>query len=277
MPELIIKEIRSIREFTEYINYELMPKKGILWYRGSRRSKYELIPRLYRPKRDLSDLLRLEKDMVNWFYERSIPHCTRELPGAWEKLFFMQHYGVPTRLLDWTESPLIALYFAIEPKKGAGGESKLPKEEKDASVWVLDPCIWNKAATGNFNGGYETIFSIGDEYEVLKGYDLSIVGEGGTLLPIALNGMYNSYRIAAQRGVFTVFGANTKPMEAYYQEDAKVFKKGSLTKIVIPYDKKREIYSSLLAWGITETSILPDLDGLARETRRIFNFGEEDA
>ena len=57
--------------------------------------------------------MRLEKLLLARFQQRSIPFHSRSLADSWEWLFFMQHYGVPTRLLDWSESPLMALFFAV--------------------------------------------------------------------------------------------------------------------------------------------------------------------
>lgn len=55
----------------------------------------------------------MEFDILNRFKHRSIPFQQRPLNTDWEYLFFMQHFGVPTRLLDWSENSHVALYFAI--------------------------------------------------------------------------------------------------------------------------------------------------------------------
>jgi hypothetical protein len=58
--------------------------------------------------------------------------------NSWEWYFLMQHSGAPTRLLDWTEGALIALYFAVRNKLDA----------TDAAVWVLDPWSLNEHVLG---------------------------------------------------------------------------------------------------------------------------------
>ena len=67
-----------------------------------------------------------ESGIIDRFKERCIPHLDRQLVGDWEYLFLMQHHGVLTRLLDWSENPFFALYFAIEsaPYKLTGGSPK---------------------------------------------------------------------------------------------------------------------------------------------------------
>ncbi len=63
----------------------------------------------------------------------------------WEWYFLMQHYGAPTRLLDWTGNPLVALYFAIVDQEVHG-------KNRDAAVWVFDPWEWNKLNCEGLHG-----------------------------------------------------------------------------------------------------------------------------
>ncbi len=78
-------------------------------------------------------------------------------------MFLMQHYGVPTRLLDWTESPLTALYFAITNED---------YNKSDSALWMLKPIELNKKANIRTNEK-NFIPSFDDEY--LKNYNIQNV------------------------------------------------------------------------------------------------------
>ncbi len=86
-----------------------------LWYRGCGKANHRLEPGLYRhkTKKKIAELSSREQEVMTRFRQRSIPFHDRSLIDDWDALFIMQHYGTPTRLLDWTENPLMGLYFAV--------------------------------------------------------------------------------------------------------------------------------------------------------------------
>jgi hypothetical protein len=263
------EKVTSLPEYLELIEEAQARATQSIWYRGCGSAAYHLLPTLYRHKKlktpeDLSDL---EQRLMTRFRQRSIPYLTRTLSDDWDTLFFMQHNGVPTRLLDWTENPLIALHFALMGAKRVPSPSGRLAFESEAAIWVLDPVAWNRHSLSHlrFAGG---VLSPGEEE--LKGYRPTPKFTGMHDKPVALYGAHNSARIVAQQGVFTIFGRDRKPMEQVFKDDA--FPATCLRKIVIPKSVISRMRKSLLNHGITESVVFPDLEGLAKEIKRLFEF-----
>ena len=97
-------------------------------YRGVKDSSYELIPKVGRKEfvwkhKSIKDA---EKYMLTLFKQRAIPFLTFSPRNDWEWLALAQHYGLPTRLLDWTRNPLVAAFFAVNEQA-----------ETDSAIYVL--------------------------------------------------------------------------------------------------------------------------------------------
>jgi len=178
-------------------------------------------------------------------------------------LFLMQHFGVPTRLLDWTENPYIALVFALTDAKYTVSGASITYNTK-AVIWVLEPASWNSKAVP-FTPPVGIISPPNDD--ALNGYMPNSCRRPD---PIALYGSYNSPRIVAQRGAFCLFGKSVKPMEVSYTDFG--YPQDCLTKLEIPADKIAGLLTSLTRIGITDSVVYPDLPGLAMEIKRHFEF-----
>lgn len=259
------------KTFAEFLNLVLdaqSKSKNPLWFRGCGNSNYELIPSLYRHRkiRSIDKLIELEYRLLTRFNQRSIPFHNRNLDDVWFSLFFMQHYGIPTRLLDWTENPFIAFYFATAFAKYEIVSNKI-KFINNAAVWILDPVIWNKHALRHESYD-QGILTTTDEQ--IKGYKPISRYQPMNNLPVAIYGAHNSSRIVAQRGVFTIYGQNKVAMEELYISEK--FPTDSLIKINLNKSKLIKMRKDILNNGITESVVFPDLEGLAKEIRRIFEF-----
>lgn len=170
--------------------------------------------------------------------------------SPWDVAFAMQHHGLPTRLLDWTATFSVALYFAIAP------HTKNPKRStaKAACVWMLDPFELNQHA-----GGESAIFNPRVD---LKGdyYENFIIGSKSLDTPVmAVNPTRISPRQAAQKSVFTLHNDIWTPLEDFAPDQLK--------KIEIPKECFPDAIAFLNLSGINEYSLFPDFDGLARQLR----------
>lgn len=269
MPALKQTSVTSFKEYVSHIESLRQGTKGRLWYRGAGRTTYKLEPTLFRHKQSktIEDYLNLEDELLARFRQRSIPFQDRTISDLWDLLFLMQHFGIPTRLLDWSESPLMALFFAVTSAPHRLSNRGKPVFEADAAVWVLDPIKWNKRAVNlkSFEGKILTTDDANaGSYNPVG--DCSIMKD----FPIAIYGAHNSQRIVAQRGVFVCFGKDTRPMDEMYTSET--FLPDSLTKVTIAKGKLPHFYDALQDHGITDSVVFPDLDGLAREIKREFNF-----
>lgn len=224
-----------------------------IWFRGHADVDWPLLPGAQRPGyKDVSEH-RYRHD----FYLRAQPFLneTTVLPTSdWDWYFLMQHYGVPTRLLDWTESALVALYFAVQPDP----------QDRPGCVWVINPRTVNKklAKLGNFVPIYSD--------KCVTPYLSSLWDERRRTMPaapVAIDPPLNSPRLAAQRGKFTVHGRSTLSLET------RPALKNNLLRIDIPAQAKGRIVRQLMSAGMTESVLFPGLAGLSREIRDAYAVG----
>jgi hypothetical protein len=103
------------------------------WWRGHANAEWRLQAQVYRENRDRSS--GAESALIGHFVSRAPSRSHRPCPAAddyFRWLFLAQHYGLPTRLLDWTESPLVAAYFAVD------------RPDVDGCIWGLSPTGLNR-------------------------------------------------------------------------------------------------------------------------------------
>jgi len=213
---------------------------GHVVYRGVEDSNYKLIPtigRITQYQGTLEYMLYREQDIFRQFKLRSINLLRREPRNDWEWLSVAQHHGLPTRLLDWTSSPLIAAYFATKPFLKDDGE--LCEPSCSAAVYALHTC---------------STIDIDREPSIFK------YKKNGLFFPPHI-----TPRIVGQSGLFSV---QSNPM-IEYQEDFADFEEsgGWVKKLVLDRDVAMEIQKTLYLLGIKQSLLFPDLDGFANEIK----------
>jgi len=101
----------SLREFVSLV---LGPERGKYLYRGHAAAEWELVPVIDRVPHGGKSRSDHERLMFEEFKRRARAFLDRPPSNDWEFLALARHHGLPTRLLDWTENPLAALFFAVE-------------------------------------------------------------------------------------------------------------------------------------------------------------------
>ena len=236
-------EATSFVKFIEILTG--LPRGIDTWYRGQADVKWKLAPSLARAP----DATAQERNLMKRFQQTTRPLLSTVPSGddIWEWLFLMQHHNVHTRLLDWTESPLVALYFAVNDPN--------PKNnKKDGAVWILDPHALNQHARHIFEDTSELpAFGVDKS---LDNYRPDRIAPEAPMKPVAAIGPRTSSRMAAQLGTFTITHYEHTPIE-------KVGDGSHLTKIIIKAEHKNKIKETLDVLQYNNLRLFPDLDRAA--------------
>jgi FRG domain. len=226
--------------FLEEINkarHEIGDCGEVVWYRGQNSVNYPLLPNLLRYRNGTEK----EKDLFTSF--RKFGDKTIEkTQSEWETLFHMQHYGVPTRLLDWTETFGIALFFAVHNRR---------TESDDAAIFLLNPLKLNTLSSQKklyVMPRDENMFSYTRVYFDHNPFDPNA--------PIAVEPAFVNSRMHAQRGVFTVHDNALEPMEDRFPSVVR--------KVLLPQCLFSAAQEFLELANINEFSVYPDIGGLLR-------------
>jgi len=225
------------------------------WYRGQKRAEWGLVPGLYRLRSTFKEILddQIEDEIREDFIVRA-PIFSDYRPAGdddWEWYFLMQHYGAPTRLLDWTQGALLALYFAVKDNPG----------HYDAAVWALDPYALNERVLNR----YEVIppsaqgVSKKDRDSVKPWLPTRFRQTLKRNRPIAVFPTHVARRISTQRSCFTIHGSDYLGLLRLLG-----LKRPILRKLIIPSFRVGSIKRELIDSGIDEATIFPDLGGLAK-------------
>jgi len=270
--------ISSIQGFIRKIKSDISIWKEsnpVVWFRGQSCDE-PLLPRLYRPDYQGPK----ENDLIQPFRMRgrAFPNSP-EYSRIDEWLFLMQHSGLPTRLLDWTEGALIALFFALWDWES--------EKKYRPVVWLLNPKALN-VLPGSYGKPILPLSWYGHGNKPACPYNIKAAFEAkgdeqACELPVALMPQHVHPRVTAQRSCFIIYGKKkdsletivsnielmeTKDTEGHFSEvgvAGKLFGEVYLRKYEINFKKRDDILMDLTMSGISISTLFPDLDGLAKE------------
>ncbi|WP_119354973.1 FRG domain-containing protein [Azohydromonas sediminis] len=162
-------------------------------------------------------------------------------------LALMQHHGAPTRLLDFTKSPYVAAFFALEDATGDAAVYALNTPVLWTATPAFDPTLTRERIDPRVAGNYARYF-LGNRWPVLW------CGEPSEM----------DRRLVAQSGLFVVPGVLDEPLERILQHYGRTDE--LIVKIVLPFAMRAQAMSALYRMNVTNASLFPDLEGLARAT-----------
>ena len=232
--------IKNISDLIEEVKKtEAQFDNAQLWFRGQKDFSWELVPSVHR-----KDPI-LESEFANHFRLRA-PSMHANCPSLKDYakwLPLMQHYGLPTRLLDWTESPLVALFFATENRSYNG----------ERSIWMLSPGKLNEKF------GLRVIPFLGNDLikDVVTN-SFNREKKDTSLSYLSVTAPHDDNRISMQMGHFTIHD-KPEPLEQLGDSDAFLKKYKISSKFV------QTIRHELSILGIRRSRIYPDLGNLAKE------------
>jgi hypothetical protein len=225
----------SIASLFELI--ESQPLSTHYLFRGQRDASWGLVPGLYRTKPNIhstsiEDQFDLYENMcLERFFNEGLPYLPPIPRGYSNDRILAQHFGVPTRLLDWTADPLVATYFAVEKWN----------TETDAALFMIVPDATYRREDVKGLGSHQAI----------------------AFRPPAID-----RRIPAQKSMFTFhpYGAPDAPFVPLDErpEMGNLVSSGErgFAKIIIPKSRKRHVFQALIAMGVDRRNLFPGLDGV---------------
>lgn len=229
----------QITKLSEYMAFVESLDKEFYLSRGQSQD-FPLLPSALR--HDDTGKRKYPKRAIRAFLEQFKINSYQYMPNPWdirndvEWMLYAQHYGIPTRLMDFTTSHITSLLFAVET-------SFQQDSDKDAVVYFLNPSALNMKFKQQMS-----IINVSNISDSFESYDGPVVIQGRKINP----------RVNAQKGLFVLFQDDDKPLESITDDTI-------LKKLVVKRDYAKQILASLYSMGVTFTHIYPELESVAKD------------
>lgn len=257
-------EITGLEDYNNHI-IELV-KEGFCFFRGDKivdRNEENLLLTSFDKKKD-GEFIYNKNDsdnMINDFMSVALSRLSYIPTNYFETMLTAQHYGIPTRLQDWSESPLVSLFFSTSNSKDLGAEDK-------CIIWCLNPIKLNsytkRVVQEITNEPYVPNISLSSQNEDSSiGYIMDYYGpkdnnkEG--LYPIAISTYKINPRIEAQKGVFLIYPRSRKSLIEF--EHVEEY----LVKLIISRDVAIELENVLQIYKINNFQMFPEIGSIAKD------------
>lgn len=268
--------VSSIAGFNK-INSMVRRDNKILFYRGHADANYVMRPSIMRSSKLANNESRIYHEL-----QIECPEDFEKCHTHLETLVKMQHYGLPTRLLDITRNPLVALYFACESRPEAYGEVILISAQSDDIKYPQSDTIslltslaalsserqtdFRKAANDpqlNSKEFNRRISPLIHEVQLEKPAFQAAVRKNDILNSYIVCALKNNSRIVKQDGAFIVCGLSVPEdtLEGFrYRENGKI--------VVILIDKKKKILEELETFSINRATLFPEIESVSEYLKR---------
>lgn len=279
------RKIGALSTFLQTLDQLEKGNKPLRYFRGHSQTSYKLQPSIFR-----NDGLAKNESTI---FKELILRCPNDFSGkltTFQCLVKMQHYGLPTRLLDVTSNPLVALYFAT---------ASVDQDDEDGEVLVLDygvdevkyndsdtvsvianlsrrpsdfsiPESFDEKSGGcedaikNFNS-HESIALLLHDIRSEKPHFYSKIKPEDIHRVICVKPHLDNPRIIRQEGSFLLFGCGSKKTEP-----AKIADDAIVAKIIINSDEKKNLRNQLRLLGISQATLFPEIEHVAKHIQEIY-------
>lgn len=274
-PENEISSIGSIRTLFERLETELEDSMDYhIYYRGQSDKSFGLTPSIYRKPALIQNEDRIFRDII-----AQSPGDFKGCATTFEKLVKMQHYSLPTRLLDITTNPLVALYFACEDESVDGKLFRFEISTSDMKYFDSDAVsVVSNIAKRPIDFSIELLkeldredFNSEDEIQYLlheikyeKPHFQNVIDSKDIERVFCVKPMFDNPRIIRQSGAFFLYGIDgdkSKPAPLEFQYKMYVINKAH----------KKKIRKQLEALGIDKSTLFPEVEHVAEHIKDKYN------